>query len=75
VVLAQPFETVVASTLQRNDIALLDISLDHATRYVSLPLHHRDPSDRIIIAQALVTDLTVISNDTALDRYGIDRRW
>ena len=40
-----------------------------------LPMHHRDPFDRLLIAQARTRQLTLLSRDRALDRYGIDRSW
>ena len=75
VTLAQPFDIVVPRTLDRNDIALLDISLDHTTQYISLPMYHRDPFDRLIVAQTLAEQLTIVSSDAMLDVYGVDRRW
>ncbi|MXV84252.1 type II toxin-antitoxin system VapC family toxin [Candidatus Poribacteria bacterium] len=41
----------------------------------NLPFHHRDPFDRLIIAQALVEDLPIIRTDTAFEAYGIRREW
>jgi PIN domain nuclease of toxin-antitoxin system len=75
VTLNQRFDVVVSQTLDRNDIVVLDVSLPHATRYVDLPLHHRDPFDRLIVAQALTEQLTIISNDAQLDMYEVSRRW
>ena len=40
-----------------------------------LPQHHRDPFDRMLVAQALRGDLTLVSNDEALDAYGVRRLW
>ena len=41
----------------------------------TLPLHHRDPFDRLLIAQAWQEGLTLVSSDTAFDAYGITRVW
>jgi PIN domain nuclease of toxin-antitoxin system len=61
--------------IARNNFELLNITLDHATAVEGLPLHHRDPFDRLLIAQAVVENLTVVGGDTAFDAYGIARLW
>lgn len=62
--------------LARNNFELLPISLDHATAVESLPLHHRDPFDRLLIVQASSENLNIVSADAIFDRkYGITRLW
>jgi len=56
-------------------IAVLGVDLAHLAELVRLPLHHRDPFDRLIVAQARVENLPVISVDGALDAYGVERLW
>lgn len=53
----------------------LAITLDHGQRAGSLPGPHRDPFDRMLIAQAQAENLTLVSNETIFDRYGIVRLW
>lgn len=53
----------------------LPISLLHAREAGSLPLVHRDPFDRMLIAQARVERIQIISNETLFDEYGVSRRW
>lgn len=53
----------------------LAITVDDAERAGRLPGPHRDPFDRILIAQALVHDVAVVSLDWAFDRYGVNRIW
>jgi PIN domain nuclease of toxin-antitoxin system len=53
----------------------LPIAIRHATRAGSLPLHHRDPFDRLLVAQALELDVPILSADKSLDRYDIRRVW
>lgn len=53
----------------------LPVTLAHAETAGRLPLHHRDPFDRLLIAQALVDDLTLVSNEALFDRYGVRRLW
>ena len=53
----------------------LDINLVHAQRAGSLPRHHHDPWDRMLIAQAQTKGLAVVSNEAIFDAYGISRVW
>ena len=53
----------------------LPISRAHAERAGALPGPHRDPFDRMLIAQAMLDDLVLVSNHTAFDAYGIRRLW
>lgn len=53
----------------------LPVTIEHATRVASLPRHHRDPFDRLLIAQALVEDAVILSADRAFDAYTCRRRW
>ena len=55
--------------------ALLDINAAHARRAGRLPLHHRDPFDRMLIAQAMIESLSLVSGDAALKSYGVDLEW
>lgn len=51
------------------------ITLAHAAAVESLPWHHRDPFDRILIAQAQIEGAALISHDERLDPYGVSRVW
>jgi PIN domain nuclease of toxin-antitoxin system len=53
----------------------LPISLDHAIRAGQLPGEHRDPFDRMLIAQAQMENLKIISNDRIFDTYHVQRVW
>jgi PIN domain nuclease of toxin-antitoxin system len=53
----------------------LPITTDHALRAGSLPGAHRDPFDRMLIAQAQAENIALISNETLFDSYGIRRIW
>jgi PIN domain nuclease of toxin-antitoxin system len=61
--------------LEGAGVELLPITARHADRVASLPLHHQDPFDRLLIAQADVDRLTLVSADAALRRYEIDVLW
>jgi PIN domain nuclease of toxin-antitoxin system len=73
--LAQPFGDVISAQIDANGINLLPLEVAHTVQVTALPFHHRDPFDRMIVAQALVENLPVISVDPALDLYGIKRLW
>lgn len=61
--------------LDSEQFAQLPISVDHATRAGLLPGPHKDPFDRMLVAQALTENVPIVSNDTALDLYGVRRIW
>jgi PIN domain nuclease of toxin-antitoxin system len=73
--LPHPFEKFIPEQLALNDMTVLPIRIADCHQVVALPFHHRDPFDRMIIAQALVEDMPVVSIDTALDAYGVNRLW
>ncbi len=72
--LALPFSTIEPN-LTTAGITQLPITFKDLEIYLSLPLHHRDPFDRILIAQAINHSLTFISQDTQMDVYSIKRFW
>jgi PIN domain nuclease of toxin-antitoxin system len=53
----------------------LGIQVEHAAVVSTLPFHHRDPFDRLLIAQAMVEGMPVISADAAFDTYPLKRLW
>ncbi len=61
--------------LAGSNISLLDISVEHTRKIISLPLYHRDPFDRMIIAQSITENLTVISKDKNFSLYPIKLLW
>jgi PIN domain nuclease of toxin-antitoxin system len=61
--------------LQDLKIGVLPITFADTECYLSLPLHHRDPFDRMLIAQAMNHRLVLISRDSAFDAYSIHRVW
>jgi PIN domain nuclease of toxin-antitoxin system len=54
---------------------LLPIRPDHLNALLDLPLHHRDPFNRMLIGQAMVEDATLVSADATLDRYDLPPLW
>lgn len=61
----------IENTLLRQGILILPIQTVHLQRLLSLPFHHRDPFDRLIIAQALAEEMTLVSDDTAFSTYPV----
>ncbi len=67
------FNQLFPGELVANAMLLLPIELAHLTKIMELPFHHRDPFDRLLIAQAKVENLVLLSYDTIFDDYGIQR--
>jgi PIN domain nuclease of toxin-antitoxin system len=70
-----PFTDFIDEQLSKNTIILLNIKIAHTGIVATLPFHHRDPFDRLIIAQSSVEDIPVIGKDAIFDDYGIKRHW
>jgi len=70
-----PLAEFVDEQLWRNSISLLEIRTAHAGQIATLPFHHRDLFDRLIIAQSLIEELPIIGRDSIFDEYGVRRRW
>jgi PIN domain nuclease of toxin-antitoxin system len=73
--LAVPYEDFMRQAIDGNDFEILPIEPRHTAALVTMPYHHRDPFDRLLIAQALVENLPIVSIDTAFDPYGVTRLW
>lgn len=73
--LSAPFETFITQGMVDNGFKDLPIQPKHTAMLTNLPYHHRDPFDRMLVAQAKVESLPIISADAALDAYGITRLW
>ena len=70
-----PFRIFIEQQLSLNSIELLSINLDHIDVIAALPFHHRDPFDRLLIAQSMVERIPILSADSAFDAYPITRLW
>ena len=70
-----PLREFIDQQLKINNTEILPIELNHIEIVGNLPLYHRDPFDRPIIAQAIVEKMTFVSSDSAFDAYSIQRRW
>lgn len=73
--LTMPVRRYVQEQVLANGFRLLHLSLDHVTRVEALPMHHRDPFDRLLIAQAQIERLHLVSVDARFDDYDVTRIW
>src|SRR5262245_15946706 len=69
------FGTLFPAALLAEDIHLLPLEAQHIEPLTTLPMHHRDPFDRLIAATAQVEGLTLVSADAVFDTYGLARLW
>ena len=74
-ILSRPFEELLPEQLALNDIERLPIKLEHLFVLAQLPLHHGDPFDRMIIAQAIAENLPIVSKDSLFDEYPVQIIW
>jgi PIN domain nuclease of toxin-antitoxin system len=70
---SMPFMEFIKQQIAVNRIDILEITFDHIEVVASLPLHHRDPFDRLIIAQSMAEQIPVLSRDAFFDAYAIAR--
>lgn len=73
--LPESFAQFMERELASNSMTILPIEISHTSQLTTLPFHHRDPFDRLIIAQALAEELQVVSIDSKFDAYGVKRVW
>lgn len=67
--LPEPPDRYISSRMGQLGMRSLEITATHALRAASLPLHHRDPFDRMLIAQAQIEDITLVSADAIFRQY------
>lgn len=73
--LANPLNKIIEREQLENAIKLLPIQPAHIYELENLPAHHRDPFDRILIAQAQTEDLTLLTQDALITQYAIRTLW
>ncbi len=66
-----PVAKFVVQECERNAFGLLPLSLQHVTAIEHLPMHHRDPFNRLLVVQAQLEGMTLVSRDRSLSEYGI----
>lgn len=72
--LSADIETMIAN-LYNNGFEVLPIAPNHLITLSTLDFHHRDPFDRLIIAQGLSEDISIVSSDAIFDKYNVKRMW
>lgn len=73
--LQEPYEVFIERELADNQFRILPILPKHTAALTTLPYHHRDPFDRLLIAQSIVEQIPIVSNDSAFDAYPVKRLW
>ncbi len=70
-----PFNDFIDQQIISNGIQILNIQLEHLKVFADLPLHHRDPFDRLLIAQAIAEDIPIVSVDSLFSLYPVQKIW
>ncbi len=73
--LTQPFKVWMNQAISDPHVTVLPLTVEYVDVQSNLPKHHGDPFDRLIVAQAIVEQVSIISADVNLDTYGITRIW
>ncbi len=73
--LPEPFDVFIPNQLALKSLRLLNFKIAHTNIVATLPFHHRDPFDRMLIAQAMVEGVPIISVDSLFDTYSVTRLW
>ncbi len=73
--LSLPLPNLIETQQRVNKLRILPIELGHIYALDGLPNHHRDPFDRIVIAQAIVESIPLLSADTVFDAYPVQKIW
>jgi PIN domain nuclease of toxin-antitoxin system len=73
--LSLPYRQSIDRATADLGMTVLPITAEHAEAQIGLPPHHRDPFDRLLVAQASVVNLAIVSVDAVLDRYSVVRIW
>jgi PIN domain nuclease of toxin-antitoxin system len=73
--LSAPYETFITRGIDDNGFKILPIEPRHTAALTTMPFHHRDPFDRLLVAQSHVEKISIVSNDAILDQYGVNRLW
>jgi PIN domain nuclease of toxin-antitoxin system len=73
--LLTPIDRFLSEQLQRNGIGTLPIEMRHALRVHAIPLLHRDPFDRLLVAQAQLEKLRILTSDPQIAQYDVETLW
>jgi PIN domain nuclease of toxin-antitoxin system len=73
--LKAPLKEIIQTSIKESGLKILPIQAEHTYLVEELPFHHKDPFDRIIIAQSFVERMPIVSSDAAFDQYDVKRIW
>ena len=73
--LTSPYRVWMTQAMRDLSVTLLPITLNVADVLSTLSLHHRDPFDRLLVAQAMIEQVPIVSSDVIFDRYTVSRLW
>jgi PIN domain nuclease of toxin-antitoxin system len=73
--LSAPYRQWMSQAMTDLSVMVLPITIEYVDVPAALPSYHRDPFDRLLIAQSQVENMPLVSNDPIFDRYGINRLW
>jgi PIN domain nuclease of toxin-antitoxin system len=73
--LSMPYKQWTTKAIADLGMTVLPITVEYADAQVTLPSHHRDPFDRMLVAQSQVENIHLVSADPVFDQYGINRLW
>jgi PIN domain nuclease of toxin-antitoxin system len=73
--LHEPYQSFIEREIAQNQFSILPIEPKHTAALIALPFHHRDPFDRLLVAQAIVEQMPLVSCNPVLDAYPIMRLW
>jgi PIN domain nuclease of toxin-antitoxin system len=73
--LPDPLDSYISSRMAQLRVRSLEITASHALQAAALPLHHRDPFDRMLIAQAQIEEMMLVSADSMFNKYDISLLW
>lgn len=73
--LKMPLRDLIDSQQQNNEIEILPIATEHILELDNLPFHHKDPFDRLLIAQSIVEDFTIVTVDSEFPAYSAKLLW
>jgi len=73
--LAPGWHEWIPAELKRNNVPCINVNADHCRAVSDLPMHHRDPFDRMLIAKAQVENLTLVTCDSSIKHYAVPQLW
>ena len=73
--LGQELGEFLQTQIDENQMTLLPVSISHSAEVATMSFHHKDPFDRLLVAQSLVEEVPIISNEVIFDKYGVKRLW